>query len=61
MGENQKVYKKFFLQKSVLDSLRVYIELTDDFYYQLSGIGIIPEDELGKIKVILVILTLLST
>ena len=54
MDDNNILEKKFILQKSVLDSLRVYVDLNEKFLQKLCGDGILTLEELTKIQVSLI-------
>ena len=44
-------YKKLLLQRNVLDTFRVYLEVTDDFLIKLKDAKILTPDELMVVKV----------
>ena len=51
MSKATELYKKFMVQKSVLDTLRVYIEITDDFLAKMRQAGLLDEDEMIVVQV----------
>ena len=44
-------YKKLLLQRNVLDTFRVYLEVTEDFLGKLKDAKILTADELMVVKV----------
>ena len=44
-------YKKLLLQRNVLDTFRVYLEVTEDFLGKLRDAKILTADELMVVKV----------
>ena len=44
-------YKKLLLQRNVLDTFRVYLEVTEDFLNKLKDAKILTNDELMVVKV----------
>ena len=47
----EKAFKKLFLQRSVLDTLRVYIDPSQDFLDEMEQNELLTEDELIVVKV----------
>ena len=51
MSEGKDVYKKFMVQKSVLDTLRVYIDITDELLGRLQKANLLDEGEVDFVQV----------
>ncbi len=50
-GDESKTYKKFLLQKNTLDTLRFYIDITDEFLKKMTEKLILTKEEVTTIKV----------
>jgi hypothetical protein len=47
----EKAFKKLFLQRPVLDVLRIYLDPKQDFLQQMQDAGLLNEDEVLVLKV----------
>ena len=47
----EKGYKQFLLQRSVLDTLRVYLDMTESFLEQMTEYSILSQDDVSFVQV----------
>ena len=47
----EKGYKQFLLQRSVLDTLRVYLDMTESFLEQMTEYSILSQDDVTFVQV----------
>ena len=54
MVDKEKTYKKVLLHRTVLDSLRVYLDVSELFLQRISETDLLTSDELIVVKVSIV-------
>ena len=48
---DEKIFKKFLVQRSILDTFRVYLDITDAFLDQMESADLLSDDQLIVLRV----------